>query len=339
MMHSWQETCLAFGVFVLVLLCSTQASAHLMPAGRGTINVIGDKAYVVMSLPVVTFDEVPACKDGQLDAAQLKANKSAIEDAVGAHLRVQTGGQDARFEQILLNLPGGFGHHSSDEPEIIVMVVARFPSAPQAIGLSLERWAQGAEPIKVQATITEGGKTVRSEIGILSEHTTSYEFFASKAQTLERWVGRGAMHLGGGVDHLAFLLLFLFASARRRRWRVLVPAFVLSYSGAMAFSTLSGPVPPAVVVEALIVLSVAVVAVLHFWKPQLLRSTELALIPFFGLFHGLGFAEVLHGDTHLPIVKLVGFNLGAGLVVAVAAALVAGLIKATRNPAPTLAAA
>ena len=42
-----------------------------------------------------------------------------------------------------------------------------------------------------------------------------------------------------------------------------------------------------------------------------------------GVFHGLGFSEVLKGATHLPVLKLMGFNLGALACVLVGGAVVA----------------
>ena len=56
-------------------LLGTAAQAHLMPAGHGTINVVGDKAYMVLSVPVEAFSSVEACRDGLLTAVELEASR------------------------------------------------------------------------------------------------------------------------------------------------------------------------------------------------------------------------------------------------------------------------
>ena len=50
----------------LLLLLATAAEAHLMVAQRGTVHVVGDGAFVVVSLPVSAFTGIGVDDEGRL---------------------------------------------------------------------------------------------------------------------------------------------------------------------------------------------------------------------------------------------------------------------------------
>lgn len=132
-------------------------------------------------------------------------------------------------------------------------------------------------------------------------------------EVLRRYLALGFHHiLPAGVDHVLFVLgLFLLAA----RWRPLawqVTAFTVAHTVTLALSSFGVVRLPPSVVEPLIALSIAWVAIenvftrrLHAWRP--------AVVFAFGLLHGLGFAGVL-GELGLPqgerITALLAFNLG-----------------------------
>lgn len=128
-----------------------------------------------------------------------------------------------------------------------------------------------------------------------------------------------------GLDHVLFVVgLFLAAPAARPLvWQV--SAFTLAHTLTLALATLGVVQVPAAVVEPLIALSIAAIAIenlvaraFHWRRPLIVFA--------FGLLHGLGFAGAL-GALGLPpgdlLPALVGFNLGveAGQLVVVGALL------------------
>jgi hypothetical protein len=154
-------------------------------------------------------------------------------------------------------------------------------------------------------------------------------------QVLPAMVWQGVVHIGIGWDHLAFVLCLAMLFPGLKLLGV-VTAFTLGHSLSMGlafFERVSLPLPP---VEALIALSVVLLA----REALLLRATgappafarALAVVVLFGLVHGLGFASALgslgiSADERWP--ALLGFNLGVeigqvafvGAVLAVLAAL------------------
>jgi hydrogenase/urease accessory protein HupE len=115
-----------------------------------------------------------------------------------------------------------------------------------------------------------------------------------------------------GLDHILFVLgLFLLGGG----WRPLVrqvTAFTVAHSLTLALAMLGVLRLPSPVVEPLIALSIAYVAVENLFRRDVNRWRWLVVFGF-GLIHGLGFAGVLE-ELGLPagrfLPALLGFNLG-----------------------------
>jgi len=111
-----------------------------------------------------------------------------------------------------------------------------------------------------------------------------------------RFVVEGFEHIvPKGLDHILFVFgLFLFSLS----WRPLllqITAFTLAHTVTLGLATLSVISIPAAqmwLVEALIAVSIAYVAVENIWRPKL-NWWRIVVVFGFGLLHGLGFASVL----------------------------------------------
>ncbi len=148
----------------------------------------------------------------------------------------------------------------------------------------------------------------------------------------------GVGHILGGFDHLLFVLGLLFLVGFNRKLVWTISAFTLAHSLTLGLSMLgwiSLRSPP---VEAMIALSILLVASEALNKEQTLSRRWPALVALlFGLVHGLGFAGALQQiglpQNHLLLALLtfnLGVELGQLLIVALAYALVRAL---SRSPA------
>ncbi len=152
--------------------------------------------------------------------------------------------------------------------------------------------------------------------------------------TLARFVVLGVQHIvPDGLDHVLFILgLYLSAVAFLPLLKQ-VTAFTLAHSITLVFSMLGVVSLPAHVVEPVIALSIAVIAVENVLMPSSGRSRWI-LVFVFGLIHGMGFAGVL-SELDMPqqrfVPALLGFNVGVELgqlaVIAAAAACTAWFMK------------
>jgi len=162
--------------------------------------------------------------------------------------------------------------------------------------------------------------------------------FQSVSSAPHRWrraaslIGLGFTHIvPGGLDHVLFVLgLFLLAS-RTRTLLLQISAFTLAHSATLALAALGLVSVPSSIVEPLIAVSIAYVAIENLMTTSI-SKWRLAIVFSFGLLHGLGFAGALVdlgiSGTNLPV-TLVGFNVGVELgqlAVVLAAAVVMRLL-------------
>ena len=135
-----------------------------------------------------------------------------------------------------------------------------------------------------------------------------------KGEIARAYTVLGVQHILSGVDHLLFVAGLLFLVGFRRRLIGTITAFTLAHSITLACSAtgfLTLRPPP---VEALIAMSIVLVASEALRETDTLARRIPALVSFlFGLVHGLGFAGALKDiglpQSHLPL-ALLCFNVG-----------------------------
>ena len=118
-----------------------------------------------------------------------------------------------------------------------------------------------------------------------------------------------------GLDHILFVLVLVFAATRLKPLIWQITAFTAAHTISLALATLGLVAVPVAIVEPIIALSIAFVAIENVVRKEPPRWRPL-LVFAFGLFHGLGFAGVLL-DLGLPrdqfIPALLSFNVGVEL--------------------------
>ncbi len=145
--------------------------------------------------------------------------------------------------------------------------------------------------------------------GSVGTHSTD----AGTWSTFVSYVKQGFEHiLPEGLDHILFVLgLFLLC----RAWKpilIQVTTFTAAHTITLALATLGYVSAPAHIVEPIIAISIAVVALENIFRPTY-GKFRLLLVFIFGLIHGLGFAQRLI-DEQIPsgsiTSALLGFNFG-----------------------------
>ena len=131
-----------------------------------------------------------------------------------------------------------------------------------------------------------------------------------------QYIGLGFTHiLPKGLDHILFVLGLYLLSTRWKPLLVQVTSFTIAHSITLGLSIYGIFSLPASIVEPLIALSIAYVAIentltakLHAWRPVVVFG--------FGLLHGMGFAGVLQ-EIGMPrsefLTALISFNVGVEL--------------------------
>jgi hypothetical protein len=150
-------------------------------------------------------------------------------------------------------------------------------------------------------------------------------FQVSAWQTALQYLGLGFTHIvPHGIDHILFVLGVFLLSIRLRPILLQVTAFTVAHSITLGLTIYGIVSLPPSVVEPLIALSIAYVAIENLMTSEL-QPWRLTLVFAFGLLHGMGFAGVL-SELGLPrsefVTALVTFNLGveAGQLTVIAVA-------------------
>ncbi len=148
---------------------------------------------------------------------------------------------------------------------------------------------------------------------------------ATRWDVVREYLALGFTHiLPKGIDHILFVLGLFLLSMRVRPILTQVTAFTVAHSITLGLTMYGIVSLPSRVVEPLIALSIAYVAVENLMTSEV-KPWRLALVFMFGLLHGMGFAGVL-ADLGLPrgafLTALLSFNLGveAGQLTVIGAA-------------------
>jgi len=136
---------------------------------------------------------------------------------------------------------------------------------------------------------------------------------ATSAEVARQYFGLGFTHiLPKGLDHILFVVGIFLLSAKWRSILLQVSTFTVAHSITLGLTMYGIVSLPARVVEPMIALSIAYVAIENLITSDL-KPWRLALVFSFGLLHGMGFAGVLR-DLGLPrsqfLTALLTFNGG-----------------------------
>jgi hypothetical protein len=215
-------------------------------------------------------------------------------------------------------------------------------------GATLRIEGLSAVPTDVVVRIALADGTEHSAILRGSNNSFTIPDQATRVELAVSYWQMGTVHILEGFDHLLFLLTLLLIVTGI--WPLLktVTAFTLAHSLTLAFATLGLVHIPPAPTEAVISLSIVLLAVevVHKNQGKLTMSERLPwLVAFtFGLVHGLGFAGALSEigipADEVPLTLLmfnVGVETGQILFVCAVSVLLAGLHRIHTHSALTLA--
>jgi hypothetical protein len=213
------------------------------------------------------------------------------------------------------------GTTKRSEPARGVRATVRLPEVLGDVVLAVEAPGMEAEALVLKA----GETSPEIEVGLAGskeEHAA-----ASPSSGFFSFVRMGAEHVvPDGLDHMLFILGLYLASPRLKSLLILVTMFTLAHSVTLTLAAIGLVAAPPRVIEPVIALSIAAVAIENILArpragsregPQGLSfgqdAVRAAIVFAFGLVHGLGFASAF-GEMELPrsvlVPALVGFNVG-----------------------------
>lgn len=321
-------------VYLLSCLCflSGYASAHVNSPAQASLFILSDNEYKLeLQLDIVHLLQqetglenndktlIPALQKLPLPSLMkaLYAGKNRLQNETLIKFNQEVfplvslqAPSLQQVKQTLANPPGTSGYQLTftgygDLPTNATEISAQFPKILGDISLALARPYQ---------TFVLAGKTSES-ISLEQQGSFSGEL-ATKITTFIDYSVQGILHIiPKGLDHILFVLaLFLLATKMSTLlWQV--SAFTLAHTITLGLGIFGVVNLPASIVEPLIALSIAYVAVENIFALQL-KKWRILVIFAFGLLHGLGFASVLQELGLAPgqyVLSLIAFNIGVEL--------------------------
>ncbi len=318
---------------LLALTVLPVAHAHLMVAQSGTLNLVGNGGFVVMSVPVQALQGVDDAGDGRMSLAEMRAHAAGIEVQVRRGLQLIGDAGPLPLEGLMLNFSPD--DSASTAPAAHLVVMGRFAIAdasPQAVArlqLRFTLFGNTAESRQQTITVSRGSEAQKM---VLSPGHEAGILFPSPWTVLRDNAALGAGHVLSGLDHMLFLLVVLATGWGWRRAALALTVFTAGHAITLAAVAIGGFSAPARIVDPAIAATIVGMALFDRWSNA--RSQPLAsawrLVLVFGcaMIHGLGLAGALTGlglDSTNRLLSLAGFN--AGIEAAqLGAALIAGAL-------------
>ena len=313
----------------LVLLLRALANAHPLTFTETDLILGVDRTFqieMICDLDALALGAPQDADDAQLVATLRSLSSEEFEQRIERlgqlfrrRVRVRFDGEPAPFEVAFPD----YGTSRADEADVptVLGLTARLTGVVPTGATAVEFFASRAFS-DVHLTITDEARhTTRRSV--LDRGARSDPFVlvgpvepTSRAEVAGQYLRLGVVHIvPEGLDHILFVLGLFLLSTKLRPLVWQVTAFTLAHALTLSLSTFGVVELSPRLVEPLIALSIAYVAVenvltdrLTPWRPPVVFA--------FGLLHGLGFASVLR-ELGLPqgdrLVGLVTFNLGIEL--------------------------
>lgn len=319
-----------------MLLWAASASAHesertrvtlqLQSNGRFVLDVANDPLWLLLRLETFAGGSVPA----NLTPAERDARLAQLTGVFADRIVLFVDAHEVRASRVEYLPPLA----QPDDALATFRLTGAMPRDATRL-----RWLYGlvADPYPLEIRQPDGSSSVEwihganwSDVIDLSRSFTR----PTRAEIAQQYLWLGYTHiLPKGLDHILFVLGIFLLSPHWKTMLLQVTAFTVAHSITLALSIYGVVSLPSRIVEPLIALSIAYVAIENIVTREL-KPWRLALVFMFGLLHGLGFAGVLR-ELGLPreefLTALVTFNLGVEggqlTVIALALALTAPVMK------------
>ena len=318
-----------FFVFVLFAFAGHSSNAHLINAGNLTLNVLPDKAVLLVGVPVAFFKGIDTNQDGLLQPDEIKSQRDQIIEQLDQAIEIKMGGLKGEVvdDQIIVSL---HVDSQSSTPQIEWLRQLKFSEDNFDLPVNVEfseRLLVNPYFLRVQSA---GGQ----EVAMLSSAHPSHAFFKDRWQTFLSFVIEGWVHIVFGYDHVVFIIILLAASVQMKRWLWVLTSFTVAHGITYALATFGLVQVKAELIEPIIAITILLTAMLNLFKIQPRLRLEMAGVFGFGLFHGLGFASAMSmqlNGARFPVSTVLGFNLGVEMGQVAIAAVLGSVFWALKN--------
>jgi hydrogenase/urease accessory protein HupE len=304
---------------LLLWLLPCAVYSHVMPAQKGTVNLLENEVYAVVSVPVSALTGADDDGDGLISLTELQKHQTALQTQVDQGFRLSDGG--TLGQTVMVSLVHSPTHdNAAVADQLIALKQVKFLKPPAALQLETDLFGKTAaeQQMTIKAT-RKGLGEEEADVAVLTPARSTYRFFRSTLSTVGSYIQIGMAHVLMGTDHLLFLLTVIVAGVGWRYGLSVITVFTVAHSVTLVLALVGYVQVPSRLVEPLIAASIVFMALVNLrlvpaWAT--LHKWNLGVVGACGLLHGLGFAasmsEMGLDSTH-KLGSLLGFNLGIEL--------------------------
>jgi hydrogenase/urease accessory protein HupE len=302
---------------VIALTCGAAVEAHEIGTTRVSVLFREARTYEV---------EIVTDAASLVEKLEASAGRSLPADTPAARLQTLLTGSDEKFRQrVKMTFDGSAagpaitysvlpGTDTASAAVATIRLTGRIP--PDARDATWTYgWTFASYAMRVRNAASDNPATQWLEGGQTSAPfaLTAPASPVDRLGTAWRYLALGFTHIvPKGLDHMLFVLGIYLLSGRARSVLWQVSAFTVAHSITLGLSMYGLVSVAPRIVEPLIALSIAYVAIENVFRSEL-KSWRIALVFAFGLLHGMGFAGALK-ELGLPrsefVTALLTFNIG-----------------------------
>ena len=301
-------------VFVFLVVGTLPASAHVLDsAGYSTVHGDGRQISYALSLEYDVLARAVEFGPEATEATDDNARQAALDSGqenLAAYLsdRVEIFLDGAACDP---RLDGASPTSRDEKPYVRIDLVYSCPGASGSYHVTYDVFSAEDAIADNHTNIVEydlGGHKGRTVLDGSQNEVVVGE--TSVVASSARFAAMGVEHLLGGLDHVLFVVALVLGATSLRNLLTVASMFTLAHSVTLISAAVGWIHIPSSVVEPLIALSIAFVAI-----ENLLGATRrrLPVVFLFGLLHGLGFAGSLRVTDAVSwdlVASLLSFNIG-----------------------------
>ena len=309
---------------LLALIAGSPAFAHSFARTATRLHVDAARnfdATLKLDLDALALGADPAIEPEvaarmllDMNDADFKAAEDGLVRMLSRRLRVRVDGKPVPYQ---ISFPGFRPRPERIGTEVFGLEARLEGRVPEG-AKEIEFFASRAFPAIELSFEDEGTGRAEFHICLPGEECPSIKLTPGEPEArLFDFVVIGFKHIVPlGVDHILFVLALFLGGRDPKTLLIQTGLFTLAHSATLALSTFGVLSLSPRIVEPLIALSIGVVGLENAFRPAGVSRGRAAVVFFFGLLHGLGFAGIL---AETPLVEgqrlaaLLLFNLGVEL--------------------------
>lgn len=172
----FKAACLFFRCFLLSVAIGSTASAHLMVAQNGTVNIVGDGAFLVLSLPVSAFENVDDDGDKLLSRAEFTKHRATLMATINDKVKLLEKDDARPLQGMMLSPVAPHNNPMAATDQLIIM--GRFLLANTESDFSFHLDLFGTEETEKQQkmTFTFKEKSLKNKVTFTPKKTQAALF-------------------------------------------------------------------------------------------------------------------------------------------------------------------